>query len=67
MIRRAVPDATVPTSIRVGGAPVQHGSTTELGTVLDRWLDRHSEETGCVIATPPRATQQLVILTTRPH
>jgi len=113
VIRRAVPDATVPTSIRVGGVPVQHGSTADLGTVLDQWLDRHSEGTACVIARPTvtvpagvrsltpeeskglefdlvvlidpqafgsgiegvvdhyvamtRATQQLVILTTKPH
>ncbi|GAA1609835.1 RNA polymerase recycling motor ATPase HelR [Actinoplanes couchii] len=49
VIRAALPDANVPTSIRSGGAPVHHGSLTELDTILAA----HTEGTACVITTEP--------------
>ncbi|MHC8606931.1 RNA polymerase recycling motor ATPase HelR [Paenarthrobacter ureafaciens] len=49
VIRAALPDANVPTSIRTGGLPVAHGSIGELGTVLTDWLEAHPEGTACVI------------------
>ena len=52
VIRAALPDANVPTSIRSGGVPVRRGSTAELGAVLDDWLATHAEGTACVIGDP---------------
>ncbi|MEV7001263.1 RNA polymerase recycling motor ATPase HelR [Streptomyces sp. NPDC093982] len=52
VIRAALPDANVPTSIRSGGTPVVHGSTSDLGSILDTWLAAHSEGTACVIGAP---------------
>jgi hypothetical protein len=48
-IRAALPDANVPTSIRSSGIPVVHGSTAELGSILDTWLAAHADGTACVI------------------
>jgi hypothetical protein len=52
VIRAALPDANVPTSIRSTGVPVVHGATSELGSVLDSWLAEHAEGTACVIGDP---------------
>ena len=52
VIRSALPDANVPTSVRSTGVPVQHGTTSELATILERWLDEHSEGLACVIGDP---------------
>jgi hypothetical protein len=51
VIRAALPDANVPTSIRSSGVPVVHGSVSELDSVLDTWLAEHAEGEGiaCVI------------------
>ncbi|TFV65553.1 UNVERIFIED_ORG: AAA family ATPase [Bacillus sp. AZ43] len=49
VIRAALPDANVPTSVRSSGVPVHHGSTSELASVLEGWLDQHAEGTACVI------------------
>ena len=51
IIRAALPDANVPTSIRETGIPVHHGSVSELRPLLDSWLEEHTEGTACVIAT----------------
>ncbi|WBB69425.1 RNA polymerase recycling motor ATPase HelR [Micromonospora sp. WMMD812] len=52
VIRAALPDANVPTSIRSGGVPVAHGAASELGAILDAWLAAHAEGTACVIGDP---------------
>ncbi|MFE2069367.1 RNA polymerase recycling motor ATPase HelR [Streptomyces sp. NPDC059467] len=52
VIRAALPDANVPTSIRAGGLPVVHGSVAELDQVLDTWLAGHAEGVACVIGDP---------------
>jgi hypothetical protein len=52
VIRAALPDANVPTSIRSTGTPVTHGSVTELPTLLDTWLTTHPEGIACVIGAP---------------
>jgi DNA helicase IV len=52
VIRSAIPDANVPTSVRATGVPVQRSRTTELEAVLDRWLASHPEGTACVIGAP---------------
>jgi DNA helicase IV len=49
VIRQALRDANVPTSIRHTGVPVDYGSAQDLQSVLDRWLDAHAEGTACVI------------------
>ncbi|WP_128801161.1 MULTISPECIES: RNA polymerase recycling motor ATPase HelR [unclassified Streptomyces] len=60
VIRAVLPDANVPTSIRSGGVPVAHGSTTDLDTVLDTWLAAHDEGIACVIGDPTfRATSRV--------
>ncbi len=51
VIRAALPDANVPTSIRSSGIPVTHGSTAELDSILDAWLAEHDEGIACVIST----------------
>jgi DNA helicase IV len=51
VIRAALPDANVPTSIRSSGIPVVYGSTSELGSILDTWLAAHADGTACVIGT----------------
>ncbi|MFC8144504.1 RNA polymerase recycling motor ATPase HelR [Streptomyces paradoxus] len=52
VIKAALPDANVPTSVRSGGVPVRHASTTELHAVLDTWLAAHAEGVACVIGDP---------------
>lgn len=51
VIRAAIPDANVPTSIRSGG-PVLHGRTADLAGILDDWLATHADGTACVIGAP---------------
>ncbi|QOV39479.1 AAA family ATPase [Streptomyces ferrugineus] len=64
VIRAALPDANVPTSIRSGGAPVVHGPVSDLDPVLDTWLAAHAEGTACVIGAPTfRSTDRVRSLT----
>ncbi|GAB3056395.1 RNA polymerase recycling motor ATPase HelR [Intrasporangium mesophilum] len=49
VIRAAIPDANVPTSIRDGRAPVVHASTADRDQLLDAWLATHGEGVACVI------------------
>jgi hypothetical protein len=49
VIRVALPDANVPTSIRSTGVPVVHGSVSERDPVVDAWLAAHAEGIACVI------------------
>jgi DNA helicase IV len=53
VIRAALPDANVPTSIRHGGRPVVHGSIAELDAILGTWRDTHAEGVACVIGDAP--------------
>ncbi|MFF1295726.1 MULTISPECIES: RNA polymerase recycling motor ATPase HelR [unclassified Streptomyces] len=60
VIRAALPDANVPTSIRSSGVPVVHGAVTELESVLDTWLAAHADGIACVIGDPAfRATSRV--------
>ncbi|WP_371649414.1 MULTISPECIES: RNA polymerase recycling motor ATPase HelR [unclassified Streptomyces] len=52
VIRAALPDANVPTSIRSSGIPVVHGPVSELDSILDGWLAAHDEGVACVIGDP---------------
>jgi superfamily I DNA/RNA helicase len=56
VIRAALPDANVPTSIRSSGLPVEHGSYDELARVLAQ----HTEGTACVIGDPTLADTERV-------
>ncbi|MGL5860014.1 MAG: ATP-binding domain-containing protein, partial [Phycicoccus sp.] len=49
MIRAALPDANVPTSVRSTGIPVHHGRVSELASVVDSWLRDNPNGTACVI------------------
>ncbi|MCE3276481.1 MAG: family ATPase, partial [Propionibacteriaceae bacterium] len=49
VIRAVFPDANVPISIRSSGVPVVHGSTSDLGSILDTWLASHADGIACVI------------------
>ncbi len=49
VIRAALPDANVPTSVRRSGVPVDHGSVSDLPAVLGTWLAEHADGTACVV------------------
>lgn len=49
VIRAALPDANVPTSIRSVGIPVVHGTLADRDSILAAWLAEHAEGTACVI------------------
>ena len=55
VIRAALPDANVPTSIRSNGVPVVHGLVSELNSILDTWLATHADGIACVIGTDESA------------
>ncbi|WP_141205485.1 RNA polymerase recycling motor ATPase HelR [Streptomyces griseorubiginosus] len=64
VIRAALPDANVPTSIRSTGTPVTYGSVAELPALLDTWLTTHREGVACVIGDPTfQATPRVRSLT----
>jgi hypothetical protein len=52
VIRAALPDANVPTSIRESGVPVVHGSVADRDRILDSWLAAHAEGVACVVGDP---------------
>ena len=52
VIRSALPDANVPTSIRSTGVPVLHEATARRDAIIDAWLDEHAEGVACVIGDP---------------
>ncbi|TDE97584.1 AAA family ATPase [Occultella glacieicola] len=52
VIRAALPDANVPTSVRSTGTPVRHARTGELDAILDAWLTEHDEGIAAVIGSP---------------
>ncbi|WP_433411312.1 RNA polymerase recycling motor ATPase HelR [Microtetraspora malaysiensis] len=64
VIRAALPDANVPTSIRSSGVPVVHGSASELSSILDAWIAEHADGIACVIGDPTfRETSRVRSLT----
>jgi hypothetical protein len=52
VIRLALPDANVPTSIRHSGVPVRYGDVADLAVVLEEWLAANTEGIACVIGHP---------------
>ena len=59
VIRAAIPDANVPTSVRSTGVPVVHGPVSDLDPILDAWLAGHADGIGCVIAVDPVASRAI--------
>lgn len=53
VIRAAVPDANVPTSVRVSGIPVEHRPVSDLAAVLTHWLEAEDDGVACVIGAEP--------------
>lgn len=49
MIRAALPDANVPTSVRSSGIPVRHAPIAERDGIVRDWLAENEEGTACVI------------------
>ncbi len=60
VIRVALPDANVPTSIRSTGVPVVYGSASDLGSIVDTWLAAHADGITCVIGDPAFAATSRV-------
>jgi DNA helicase IV len=52
VIRAALPDANVPTSVRATGQPVIHGPVADRDAILDSWLAAHPDGIACVIGDP---------------
>ncbi|MFB7251163.1 RNA polymerase recycling motor ATPase HelR [Microbacterium sp. NPDC056234] len=61
VIRAAIPDANVPTSIRDSGVPVRHGELSDLDEVLAAWLDANEDGTAAVIGSAPLAAPPRVL------
>ena len=60
VIRAAIPDANVPTSIRSSGHPGRTPPDADLGSVLDSWLQDQPDGVACVIgvdASEPTASR----------
>ncbi|OZB87891.1 MAG: AAA family ATPase [Microbacterium sp. 14-71-5] len=49
VIRAAIPDANVPTSVRASGVPVVRGPVHGLRSLVEEWLGAHDEGVVCVI------------------
>ncbi|MBQ0902500.1 AAA family ATPase [Micromonospora sp. U21] len=60
VIRAALADANVPTSIRSSDVPVVHGSASDLSSILDTWLAAHADGIACVIGDPTFPTTSRV-------
>lgn len=56
VIRAALPDANVPTSVRRTGRPVRHGTVADLGPVVEAWLAEHETGTACVVTADGERT-----------
>jgi superfamily I DNA/RNA helicase len=64
VIRAALPDANVPTSVRSTGVPVVHGSRSDLRSIVHTWLAENAEGIACVVGDPTfQATSSVRSLT----
>ena len=52
VIRAALPNANVPTSVRSSGVPVRYAATAERDAIIRAWLAENDEGTACVIGDP---------------
>lgn len=60
VIRRALPDANVPTSVRSTGVPVRHLAVADRDAVIAEWRQRRPEGVACVIGDPTFAAADRV-------
>ncbi|MGN6220362.1 MAG: RNA polymerase recycling motor ATPase HelR [Microbacterium sp.] len=60
VIRAAIPDANVPTSIRSSGVPVRHATVAERDAIVDEWVQEHPDGVACVIGDPSFAPRERV-------
>ncbi len=60
VIRAAIPDANVPTSIRSSGVPVRHAAVADRDAIVSEWLGQHAEGVACVIGDPSFAPRERV-------
>jgi DNA polymerase III delta prime subunit len=54
VIRAAIPDANVPTSVRRSGIPVRFARVTETDEIVEEWLAENEDGIACVIGDPAR-------------
>jgi superfamily I DNA/RNA helicase len=52
VIRAALPEANVPTSVRESGIPVLHARAAERDAIIGDWLAEHAEGTAVVVGDP---------------
>lgn len=52
VIRAALPEANVPTSVRESGVPVLHARVAERDAIVAAWLSEHAEGTAVVVGDP---------------
>jgi hypothetical protein len=52
VIRAALPEANVPTSVRESGIPVLHAPFAERDAIIGEWLTEHVEGTAVVVGDP---------------
>ena len=52
VIREALPDANVPTSVRESGIDVRYAATDDLDGLLTEWLEENPEGVACVVGAP---------------
>lgn len=52
VIREALPDANVPTSVRESGIDVTYTTTDDLDGLLTTWLEENPEGVACVVGAP---------------
>jgi hypothetical protein len=55
VIRAALPEANVPTSVRESGIPVLHSPAADRDVIIEQWLAEHAEGTAVVIGDPSYA------------
>lgn len=60
VIRTAIPDANVPTSVRSSGVPVRHAALSERDAIIAAWLAEKEEGTACIVGDETFATTERV-------
>jgi DNA helicase IV len=58
VIRAALPEANVPTSVRESGIPVLHAPVAERDAIIEGWLAEHAEGTAVVVENRSRDGRQ---------
>jgi len=61
VIRAALPEANVPTSVRESGIPVLHSPAADRDVIVEQWLTEHAEGTAVVIGDPSYADTARVL------